>query len=375
MGKRQAKHEASVFARHTKNRIFLFFYFQHFIYDYKTKGEFIMNNKRITMEEMEDYGYTWRGMYPLNMEQAIKAWKKAVVYKLYPDGTEAEVDTLEEIKKFDGIFGIENDTYHICFPVVTSMDLVIEMDRTIDDSHYISPGGFELSNSSTGDTVAFDFKSSECIAKDGNQISFSLKWLDKGCFPESEPGLSKEFLKNCVIEDCYIYTGEDNEDPDIHPVRILRWSFDFSDGSNIELPKKTLNMYHYEIFTAESLYKNVYYEYLNGDTMLNQQFFSVPVNKISKSELLGVYEKLLKIINSDLICRIQSPVIGTDGTISGKLLPLYPPEFENEIFSGIYSDFLREISERNDLFRLMNWEIDSEKETMLSHGEPLDFIP
>ncbi len=113
----------------------------------------------------------------------------------------------------------------------------------------------------------------------------------------------------------------------------------------------------------------------NGDTMLNQQFFSVPVNKISKSELLGVYEKLLKIINSDLICRIQSPVIGTDGTISGKLLPLYPPEFEEEIFSGIYSDFLREISERNDLFRLMNWEIDSEKETMLSHGEPLDFIP
>lgn len=62
----------------------------------------------ISIESMNAYGYTDYNMLPLTKERALELMERDVtVYMLYTDNTEAMAFDTEEIRSFDGIFGIE----------------------------------------------------------------------------------------------------------------------------------------------------------------------------------------------------------------------------------------------------------------------------
>ena len=57
----------------------------------------------LTYEDMSDYGYTWPGMLPLTKEEAIDIFqnKGLSVYRLFEDGTEKAIETIEDFDEFD----------------------------------------------------------------------------------------------------------------------------------------------------------------------------------------------------------------------------------------------------------------------------------
>ena len=57
--------------------------------------------------EMITFGYKWLGMIPISKEMAKLCEGVTTVYALYPDGTEAEVDNLDNYLTEDVLFGIE----------------------------------------------------------------------------------------------------------------------------------------------------------------------------------------------------------------------------------------------------------------------------
>ena len=62
----------------------------------------------ITLADMKEYGYDYNEMLPLTKETALKLFEMDVnVYMLYHDDTEGMALDADEIKSFDGIFGIE----------------------------------------------------------------------------------------------------------------------------------------------------------------------------------------------------------------------------------------------------------------------------
>ena len=62
----------------------------------------------ITPAEMQEYGYTWEEMLPLTKEKALELFDgDLTVYLLHEDGSEAMVESREQIEGHEGIFGIE----------------------------------------------------------------------------------------------------------------------------------------------------------------------------------------------------------------------------------------------------------------------------
>ena len=66
----------------------------------------------LTYENMSDYGYTWPGMLPLTKEETIDIFqnKGLPVYRLFEDGTEKAIETIEDFDEFDvdiDMFGVE----------------------------------------------------------------------------------------------------------------------------------------------------------------------------------------------------------------------------------------------------------------------------
>ena len=62
----------------------------------------------ISVESMNAYGYTDANMLPLTKERALELMERDVsVYMLHTDNTEAMVFDAEEIRSFDGVFGVE----------------------------------------------------------------------------------------------------------------------------------------------------------------------------------------------------------------------------------------------------------------------------
>ena len=62
----------------------------------------------ISVESMNAYGYTDANMLPLTKERALELMERDItVYMLHTDNTEAMAFDTEEIRSFDGIFGIE----------------------------------------------------------------------------------------------------------------------------------------------------------------------------------------------------------------------------------------------------------------------------
>ena len=67
---------------------------------------------RVSMEEMYSYGYQCDDMLPLTKERALELLETdMVLHKLYDDGTEAILDSREEIHAHEGLFGVERDAW------------------------------------------------------------------------------------------------------------------------------------------------------------------------------------------------------------------------------------------------------------------------
>lgn len=79
------------------------------VYELLYKGK----HKTYTEAEMKEYGYTWKKMIPLDAKQAYRltANYPTIIYKLYPDNTEAEISAREIKESGDYyIYGIvKND--------------------------------------------------------------------------------------------------------------------------------------------------------------------------------------------------------------------------------------------------------------------------
>lgn len=70
-----------------------------------------MPDPSITVKDMNDYGYTYGGMLPLNTQAALSLFEYCDVYLLYEDDTDGAAMSVEEISNFDGIFGVEKDDW------------------------------------------------------------------------------------------------------------------------------------------------------------------------------------------------------------------------------------------------------------------------
>lgn len=132
---------------------------------------------------------------------------------------------------------------------IEKMVISVKMDRPINpDVHYISPGGYELMFVN-GESIAFDFSESygKIDKADPSVIHFSLFDLDTASFPESKI-LGKKLLlfKVTKIVECYIYTGEDNEDAPINPLEIKEMYFEISHNApttTVEIDNEILSAF------------------------------------------------------------------------------------------------------------------------------------
>ena len=75
-----------------------------------------MPDNTISVEDMQEYGYSWSGMLPLQEAAAMQTFDKEniAIYHLYPDDTEGAVESVEDLRSHaetGGIFGIEKDDW------------------------------------------------------------------------------------------------------------------------------------------------------------------------------------------------------------------------------------------------------------------------
>lgn len=74
--------------------------------------EEILMPDKVSMEEMHVYGYVWDGMLPLTKERALELLDTdLLLFKLYEDGSDAMLETTEDILSHDGLFGVERDAW------------------------------------------------------------------------------------------------------------------------------------------------------------------------------------------------------------------------------------------------------------------------
>ena len=70
----------------------------------------------ISIKEMQDYGYSWDGMFPLKQEAAEHLFTQdgIEVFRIYEDGTEGAVTSLTDLQEHaekGGLFGVEKETW------------------------------------------------------------------------------------------------------------------------------------------------------------------------------------------------------------------------------------------------------------------------
>lgn len=117
--------------------------------------------------------------------------------------------------------------------------LTLQFDRpVIKNYHYISPGGYEVK--AANQKYQFDFNESYGYIddKDPTIVHFELRDEDYASFPEIEE-LRHHLHEIDEIIECYIYTGEINEDPEIHVVAIKEFVISDHNPDQMELPNST----------------------------------------------------------------------------------------------------------------------------------------
>ena len=76
----------------------------------------VMPDPNISVDDMVAYGYSYRGMLPLNADAAKAHWEEAklMLYALHPDGTESLIDNEKQFERHienGGLFGIEKEDW------------------------------------------------------------------------------------------------------------------------------------------------------------------------------------------------------------------------------------------------------------------------
>ncbi len=76
----------------------------------------VMPDPSVSVEDMVDYGYSYRGMLPMNADAAKAHWEEAklMLYALHPDGTESLIDNEKQFERHienGGLFGIEKEDW------------------------------------------------------------------------------------------------------------------------------------------------------------------------------------------------------------------------------------------------------------------------
>ena len=119
----------------------------------------------ISVESMNAYGYTDSNMLPLTKERALELMERDVtVYMLHTDNTEAMAFDADEIRSFDGIFGVEASEWE------TVKDRFVPQDyeKAFLDNPADSFAIYQLRDND--DTVQLHYMNSEYLEKKGLSI-------------------------------------------------------------------------------------------------------------------------------------------------------------------------------------------------------------
>ncbi len=116
---------------------------------------------------------------------------------------------------------------------LVGLEAVVVMDRDVVEEMYLSPGGYEIVLD--GKEVAFDFNGSGVDCLGGDAISITGFWgVDEKAFPGVGKVLTKDALSRAKFSEFYVFTGDEEGEPEIHPKRVGFLRFDFDDGSSLE---------------------------------------------------------------------------------------------------------------------------------------------
>ena len=119
----------------------------------------------ISIESMNAYGYTDSNMLPLTKERALELMERDVsVYMLHTDNTEAMAFDAEEVRSFDGIFGVELSEWETVKDRLTPPDYEKAFLDNPADSFII----YQLRGSD--DTAQLRFMNAEYLAQKGLSI-------------------------------------------------------------------------------------------------------------------------------------------------------------------------------------------------------------
>lgn len=117
-------------------------------------------------------------------------------------------------------FGFKCDRPKKRPPKLKSMSFTLVMDRPIKPDHYIMPGGYSINDK------IFDFKSSNCkIGFSDNEYVCEVDTISE----DYSDYITPEDAKNHPFDEFFVYTGEKECDPEIHPVQIKDLEFVFDD--------------------------------------------------------------------------------------------------------------------------------------------------
>lgn len=98
-----------------------------------------------SLKEMIEYGYKWPGMIPLTENEVLSGKaKNKPLFVLYPDDTEAMIDSIVPYIGKDYLFGIERDEKEI---------LLIEC--ALDELRQLKQNGFKIYSMSEGKYIAW----------------------------------------------------------------------------------------------------------------------------------------------------------------------------------------------------------------------------
>jgi len=119
----------------------------------------------ISVETMNAYGYTDSNMLPLTKERALELMERDVtVYMLHTDNTEAMAFDAEEIRSFDGIFGVETSEWETVKDRFASQDY----EKAFLDKPADSFAIYQLRHND--DTAQLRYMNSEYLEKKGLSI-------------------------------------------------------------------------------------------------------------------------------------------------------------------------------------------------------------
>ena len=119
----------------------------------------------ISVESMNAYGYTDSNMLPLTKERALELMERDVtVYMLHTDNTEAMAFDAEEIRSFDGIFGVETSEWETVKDRFASQDY----EKAFLDNPADSFAIYQLRDND--DTVQLHYMNSEYLEEKGLSI-------------------------------------------------------------------------------------------------------------------------------------------------------------------------------------------------------------